>query len=109
MFSEHADKVGNLIWETQDGREVKIKDMDYFHLRNALKYVNKRHEECFIYCIRTNNVNANIMCLLLNAWAMVLQKELWNREEHKATDKVLQYWGSKRTDMVVREEIIDSG
>jgi hypothetical protein len=106
MFSKYADKVGEILWQTKDGRSIKVKEMDYFHLRNALKYVNKRYEEYSMYYIKHSDFLAKSIikdkCLYLNALSMILQKEIWNREEHKSTDKLLQYWASKTTDLIVK-------
>ncbi len=82
----------DFIWRTKDGRILKVVDMDYSHLRNALKFVKKRSE---IYLQHAHIREYYIQVLALDAHAAILQRELWNREENKATDKLLDRWSGR--------------
>lgn len=85
-----------IIWTTEDGTELRVTEMEYFHLRNALKFVRKRSDEFLQASQMVGDyilaMEYTIIHTYLDCWAMVLQKELWSRSEHRSTTEVIDRW-----------------
>lgn len=39
------DAINDMVWRTQDGRELRVGDMTRDHIRNCLHFCNRKHSE----------------------------------------------------------------
>ena len=55
-IKEHIEsKGGELLWESQNGRENKLKDLDINHIKNIIKLFNKKEyiDDSVFECIES--------------------------------------------------------
>ena len=81
------DKDALVCWQTRDGREIPVKDMETGHIRNTVRMLAEKLEaesEELDFCYRNFGEPSKLdlaMCALAREWLRVFGKELKRRGE----------------------------